>query len=1689
MTKARELSELGSYVNVTDGVTTVNSITVSSNLQVNVVVANGSVGAAGQMLTSNGTGVYWLSPQLGDITNVIAGTGLTGGGSSGEVTVSLATSGVVANTYGNSSSIPVLTVDTYGRLTSVSTAAIAGVTNFTYTGANNTFTISTSAGSTFTSNITAANATLAGVVTVLDSVTNTSILIAASANSVKNAYDRAIDANTRAASAQTAAISAYSNAVSYAATIAGTAYSNAVSTAAADATNKAATAYSNAVSYAATIAGTAYSNAVATAASDATSKANNAYTTAVSAASIDATNKAANAYSNAVTFASNASNISSGTLAEARLPYRMNQDVRTTDTVQFGNMTVTGNLTVSGTTVTVSANNLVLQDNMIYLNDGNTVVNPDLGIAGNYNDGTYRHAGFFRDATDGVWKVYDQYLPEPDASPYIDTSNASFRVADFQANVVTMASANVGGATINSTTYTGTANNTAFVGSVAAANVVSNTQLSSNLANYALLSGATFTGKLRYQANTGFDAGNYLYFGYEEHFGGVDTGGLDYGYITYDNNSTKYGSGGGETSVLRIGTSNDGTGVVSDALALEPTAEIYLNPGSGGIKVGNYSSFWSITNGTGLVANATGLHVNSSYIATLSSNNATYFDGATWASPKAIGGTTPNTAIFSSATVQTATGRVALGTDAGGSLTIGRIDGTSSSPYIDFNSSATAVDYDARISVAAGSNTIASGAMTIAALNTTITGSTRSPIFYDSDNTAYYVNPASTSQLGSTYINDYFQVQYGSEYSGMGIRNNYGSASLGSIGFLDFINENGYQKASLFGVIATDGHGYLQFLSTAPGVSRSADSRTTTAFAYYNQWSFQTSAGIATNILYDRDNTSYYLDPNNTTNLNSLVVQGGIHSTTDSSQYYDAAIEIRERNQGGAQADSFNNSPRLAFHWGGRVALQFSLTSGGILNLMNGDCTAFSAMRMSNLYAEVLYDRNNTAYYVDPASTSVFNKILAGPTTSTTDTSNIRTGGDIYMDAATSSATWNLWYDTSVPAWKVRNTGAGFAWRSDAGTSKMQLYAAASATGGSTVSPHVPFTYDVANKRTGIGENATFPKVAFQHTGGSGAGTPTLGTASGSVYFTNTDSAYGLLMGHNSSTGDTWLQAQRTDGTATAYQILLNPAGGYTVAYGSMRAPIFYDSDNTGYYLDPHQTSNIVGLTVTNTISGYVSGAKFSNDSENKDDITTRTESGFWQTNTGTTAEGWPVNSTDWQHLLSVTHANDANYFAMQLASTFYQQGLFYRATNGSGSTAWSRVALYNNAYADNLRATIFYDNDNTAYYLDAAGSTSLRIAGDIRSDSGTWTGESAGKIQYHANNWYIQFANALLGRNSSGSDVFTVMSSGQVTASADFRSQLFYDSNDTGYYINPNGTSVLYNVEMINMRCSFSRQWDNYPGISVYNTTDQGPQGDFRIFGSSGANGGDFSVRLLVDGEITSLTNVNAASAMYAPIYYDSNNTGYYLSPDYFSNIHSIYVTQKFYAQGGTGVNECCGSDATVSVGGNSTRPPSISFHYSGVMQGNMQGNQTGWRKIYFYDDQGSGLGVHATGQIASNADVIAYYSDKRLKKDLARVVDHWNVINNLTGYRFTWNEKSGEIPGFRDKVGKREVGLIAQDVQAVYPEAIAMRTEGPEDDPYMTIKHDRFTAVFIEALKDLRRELDEVKEENKKLREIING
>jgi len=172
------------------------------------------------------------------------------------------------------------------------------------------------------------------------------------------------------------------------------------------------------------------------------------------------------AYSTANTAATNATTadqraVTSGVYANAAFAAANAKFSATGGTIS-GDVIVTGNLSVSGNVFQVDATNLSVEDNMIYLNANNTVANPDLGFAGNYNDGAYHHAGMFRDATDGIWKFFYNYDPEPDASPYIDTGHATFRIANLTANLITDVATIRGYDPINHTNTAYTHANAAF---------------------------------------------------------------------------------------------------------------------------------------------------------------------------------------------------------------------------------------------------------------------------------------------------------------------------------------------------------------------------------------------------------------------------------------------------------------------------------------------------------------------------------------------------------------------------------------------------------------------------------------------------------------------------------------------------------------------------------------------------------------------------------------------------------------------------------------------------------------------------------------------------------------------------------------------------------------------------------------------------------------------------------------------------------------------------------------------------------------------------------------------------------------------------------------------------------------------------------------------------------------------------
>ena len=84
-----------------------------------------------------------------------------------------------------------------------------------------------------------------------------------------------------------------------------------------------------------------------------------------------------------------------------------------TGTLAAADVTISGNLTVSGTTTTVNTTNFTTSDPVIYLGEGNNANLVDIGFVGSYNDGTYAHQGLVKDSSDGKWKLFKGVTDEP----------------------------------------------------------------------------------------------------------------------------------------------------------------------------------------------------------------------------------------------------------------------------------------------------------------------------------------------------------------------------------------------------------------------------------------------------------------------------------------------------------------------------------------------------------------------------------------------------------------------------------------------------------------------------------------------------------------------------------------------------------------------------------------------------------------------------------------------------------------------------------------------------------------------------------------------------------------------------------------------------------------------------------------------------------------------------------------------------------------------------------------------------------------------------------------------------------------------------------------------------------------------------------------------------------------------------
>ena len=95
--------------------------------------------------------------------------------------------------------------------------------------------------------------------------------------------------------------------------------------------------------------------------------------------------------------------------------------------------------------------------------------------------------------------------------------------------------------------------------------------------------------------------------------------------------------------------------------------------------------------------------------------------------------------------------------------------------------------------------------------------------------------------------------------------------------------------------------------------------------------------------------------------------------------------------------------------------------------------------------------------------------------------------------------------------------------------------------------------------------------------------------------------------------------------------------------------------------------------------------------------------------------------------------------------------------------------------------------------------------------------------------------------------------------------------------------------------------------------------------------------------------------------------------------------------------------------------------------------------------------------GAITASGDITAF-SDERLKSDIETIDNALDKVMNMRGVSFT-------------KQAERKIGVIAQEVEKVLPEVVS-------DGEYKSVAYGNMVGVLIEAIKELKSELDNHKQ-----------
>jgi hypothetical protein len=111
----------------------------------------------------------------------------------------------------------------------------------------------------------------------------------------------------------------------------------------------------------------------------------------------------------------------------------------------------------------------------------------------------------------------------------------------------------------------------------------------------------------------------------------------------------------------------------------------------------------------------------------------------------------------------------------------------------------------------------------------------------------------------------------------------------------------------------------------------------------------------------------------------------------------------------------------------------------------------------------------------------------------------------------------------------------------------------------------------------------------------------------------------------------------------------------------------------------------------------------------------------------------------------------------------------------------------------------------------------------------------------------------------------------------------------------------------------------------------------------------------------------------------------------------------------------------------------------------------------------------VDISGELRVTGDIYAFTtlspSDRDLKLSIRPIQDSLDKLSTLSGNHFEWDKERSGREG-------ADVGVIAQEVQSVLPEAVNLASNG-----YLAVSYEKIIPLLIEAIKELKKQVDQLR------------